>query len=327
MSTPSPATVRDPAPRAQEQPTPPAAPSTGQVEAIVRHIAQTYLEVERGLRPPQHLEPHLTSDAYNRLRRRPRQSFARGGPVGPRDLGPISSTTYSDAGRVFASLTAREQDDRWSGLLLQLQRLETGRLVVAELQRVPPRPQARLPEPRRERSLDERIQWVEEERDLVEAALLAEREHPLTGRGDHLWAPDPVGPAATHASRIAELDHELAMLHAQGQGRQAVEAHAHVIEPAQPDYITKLIGPRPPEGWSRLQWDSAHDAIEDYRRRHDITDDTALGPPSANARQQNARNDAIRVLRRTQSILRTSREGPWIDHEARFVSGPAKPPS
>ncbi|MBY5161482.1 Rv3235 family protein [Salsipaludibacter albus] len=260
-----------------------------QIVEVIGSLVRLHLEVERGLRPPQHLAPYLTPAAQRQIQLNPRRVFPHGGPVHPRDIGTPQLTRYAD-GRIHASLTAREQHDRWSAILLQLTTGRDGQLAVSELQRVPQRPLARHVERSAQSDLRGLLEWVERERDIVEAGHVAEREAGSS--------------TSRHASRLAELDREVADLQTRVSHREQVEATKHSLE-APPLYVTKLLGQPPAHNtWQRLQWDSARDAIEEYRQCYQVEGDAALGPLPTNQEQQEARSEVARLTQAIQQQLR-----------------------
>ena len=271
-------------------------PTDQQVAAIVRHLARKQLEIERGLRPPDHLRSHMTPAAYRVMRLRPREHFPRGGPVHPKDLSGVRLTRYPD-GHVYASLSTREQDDRWGAITMQLKPGPDGRFVVSELERVRPRPLQRETEPEQHQDLDQQIRRAEEERRLTEAALRAERKRlALTeNRAARAEVKDLV---SAYTSRLSDLDAELRELRTRQQTREAVAAHgAHHDAAGPPAYITKLLGERPTDEGRLGLWRAARDAIEEYRARWSIDGDTALGEAPDDDSQNRHREDVVQFLR------------------------------
>ena len=271
-------------------------PTDQQVAAIVRHLARKQLEIERGLRPPDHLRPHMTPAAYRVMRLRPREHFPRGGPVHPKDLSGVRLTRYPD-GHVYASLSTREQDDRWGAISMQLKPGPDGRFVVSELERIRPRPMQRETAPEQHQDLDKQIRRAEDERRLTEAALRAEKKR-LASTVKRAARAEAKDLASAYTSRLSDLDTELRGLRARRQTREAVAAHeAREATASPPAYITKLLGQRPTSEGRLSLWQAARDAIEQYRAHWGIDDDTALGPGPDTDNQRRHRDEVIQFLR------------------------------
>ena len=268
-------------------------PTDQQVAAIVRHLARKQLEIERGLRPPDHLRSHMTPAAYRVMRLRPREHFPRGGPVLPKDLSGVHLTRYPD-GHVYASLSTREQDDRWGAITMQLKPGPDGRFVVSELERVRPRPMQRETAPEQHQDLDQQIRRADDERRLTEAALRAEKKRlsSTDQREARAQARDLV---SAYQSRLSGLDAEIQELRARQQIRAAVAAHeAHETPPA---YITKLLGQRPTDEGRLGLWQAAQGAIEEYRAHWSVDGDTALGPVPDDENQNRHRDEVVQFVR------------------------------
>lgn len=184
--------------------------SDDQLRILVGYVARVCLEVERGLRPPEHLY-RLSAPRADHLRRIQPGRF-RGGAVVARDIGPPEISRLSD-GHVLATIVTRTEGSRWGALTLRL-RAEHGRWYVADLQRLlaaahyRTAPQRDVPEV----PLDTRIRQVAEERRVVAAALTASNR-----RVDELGTGGP-GTAETRrqaqrwSTLATELDRELRTL-------------------------------------------------------------------------------------------------------------------
>lgn len=150
--------------------------SDRQLADVVRYVARLCLEVERGLRPPDHLLQLMDRATLDRFRRAGRLGRFTGGPVTRHDLGPPHLARPAD-GRVEATITTRTDRGRWGALLLRLQRHDD-RWTVGQIQRLLAtghyRPPTRQPSPS-ELPLELRQQRLAEERTLAEAALTATR--------------------------------------------------------------------------------------------------------------------------------------------------------
>jgi hypothetical protein len=284
-------------------------PTDQQVAAIVRHLARKQLEIERGLRPPEHLAPHLTPAAYRLMRLRPREHFPRGGPVHPKDLSGVRLSRYPD-GHVYATVSTREQDDRWGAITMQLKLGPDGRFVVSELERVRPRPMERETSQEQHQDLEQQIGRADDERRLTEAALRAEEKRlSLTDQGAvRAEAKDLV---SAYESRLSDLDTELRDLRARQQARAAVSAHeAREGLTSPPAYITKLLGERPSDEGRIGLWQAARDAIEEYRAHWSIDGETAFGRQPEDENQSRHREEAIQFVRAIAPQLHRGTEGP-----------------
>ena len=295
-------------------------PTDQQVAAIVRHLARKQLEIERGLRLPEHLAPHLTPAAYRLMRLRPREHFPRGGPVHPKDLSGVRLTRYPD-GHVYASLSTREQDDRWGAITIQLKPGPDGRFVVSELERVRPRPMQRETAPEQHQDLDKQIRQSEDERRLTEAALRAEKKR-LASTDKRAARAETNDLMSAYTSRLSDLEAELRDLRARQQTREAVVAH-EAVEGASspPSYITKLLGEQPADEGRLGLWQAARDAIDEYREHWSITGDTALGPVPEDDNQSRHREEVIQFVRAIapqlhRGAVRAVGHDRWIERAA-----------
>lgn len=90
-----------------------------ELRAVIYRIAVTYLEVERGLRPPDHLAGLLSVAEYERHRAIARQPGLQAGPVRPPDVGPIHLSRLTPE-RVHANVLVRRDGEHWSSLLIDL---------------------------------------------------------------------------------------------------------------------------------------------------------------------------------------------------------------
>lgn len=191
-------------------PTPPdpRIPTDDQFADMLRFVARTCLEVERGLRPPAHLTslmaPSQRSLQPNQLGR------FRGGPVRHDDIGRPQISRLNDA-HIVANVVTRTEGERWGALTLEL-RPQDGRWRIAGLQRLlavaryrTPRATAPLEAPTHDRRAH-----VAEARRMAEAAYLA-----TTKRLAELTPGSPGYRAALDLRRhwqrtVRELDHRLA---------------------------------------------------------------------------------------------------------------------
>lgn len=109
------------------------APTDAQLDVMVRWIARSCLEAERGLRPPGQLRQLMTESAWRRWQlTRPRGARAAG-PVTAADVAtPHLSRLTTE--RVMASVALRPEPGRWSGLSLQLEAARPGHWTITDLQ-------------------------------------------------------------------------------------------------------------------------------------------------------------------------------------------------
>jgi hypothetical protein len=294
-------------------------PTDQQVAAIVRHLARKQLEIERGLRPPEHLAAHLTPSAYRHMRLRPREHFPRGGPVLPKDLSGVHLTRYPD-GHVYATVSTREQNDRWGAITMQLKPGPDGRFVVSELERVRPRPLQRETAPEQHQDLDEQIRRAEDELRLTEAALRAEKRR-LASADERAARSEARDLVSAYTSRLSDLDAELQDLQARQHTREAVAAHeAREVAEGPPAYITKLLGEQPTDEGRLGLWQAARDAIEEYRYHWGVDRETALGPVPDADNQRRHREQVVEFLQAVTPQLHhgTTRA---MSHDRRIESG------
>ena len=275
----------------------PAQPTDDQLATMIRHLARLHLEIERGLRPPEQLEPYMTRPAYRRLRGPQGVRFNDPSPATPEDLGSVHLSRPAPD-RVLASLTTREQADQHGALAIQLQANPQGRWRITELTRLDRHLAIHRPTPSPTTSWASRIREVEEERSVlasayrVETERLSELSGPAADRSRDL--------AAYWQQRLTELDHELQRLSHEARPPREREADRPVPEKSSiEDAIDRLLGPEPDEERPRRLWQSAHDEIHHYRETWQIDDDhRALGPPAENHDQSRHRvrvTDTIRA--------------------------------
>lgn len=197
------------------------APTDDQLADILRFVARTCLEVERGLRPPEHLEQLMGRAAADRWSRVGRLGRFRGGPVVDTDLGSPRWSRLTDS-CVTATVVTRTEGDRWGALTFRLE-AERGHWRIAELQRLLAAAHYRTTGDRRapEPAPADRLASVTEERKLARAALAATRQRLAELRG----AP---GVRAVRdlvrywRRKVAELDRELTELATRRDTRQTV---------------------------------------------------------------------------------------------------------
>lgn len=286
---------------------PPRQMSNAQLQAVIYHVARVYLEVERGLRPPEQLQTFLSPSEYRRQRLEPRPERPRLGPVQMRDMGPIHFERHADD-HITANLVARRGDDRWGAVVLEMRGTETGWRVshLERLERaVQPRQEADVDSPEPAGLIERRIRMTKAERSLVGAAMTAtarriedigdrrtKRSKQLTTQLDR-WA-----------DRLSDLDEELETLarrrellaQAPPLGEQQDASKSLARDPE------GLLGPRPPDPDSARAWDRIAGDVQSYQARWNIADgDPPLGAPPESDDQAAERRALIKricVLRR-----------------------------
>jgi hypothetical protein len=314
---------------------PPAEPTDRQLRASVYKVVRAYLEVERGLRAYEQLERFVTAAEYRRHRNRPCDPRLRTGrAVLPTDVGPIHLDRHLP-GQITATVTTREEDQRWGALVLHFVRPRDGRWRINQLERLRRPSVARQPTPSARVDLDQRIEHVDEERRLADAAhratttRLTEARN-TTGRR----AADDVemleAQQRAWERRRSELDDELKSLQdrrdiqqrfpeadaspaapatpteprtKQDLDQQPPARNAHQPTPAEPikvshRQLTAALGPLPHDDWRRRLWQGLADEIRTYRHRWKITDPrTLLGPETNDPDHQRERQELAALLR------------------------------
>ena len=195
-------------------------PTDDQLADILRFVARTCLEVERGLRPPAHLTSLM--DPTQRLIQPGQLGRFGGGPVQNNHIGQPQISRLTDT-HIVATVVTRTDGERWGALTLKL-RAHGGRWRVADLQRLlavahyrtPPTTRVAVP-------ASDSITHVAEARRMVAAA------HEATARRLAELTPDAPGyRAARDLSRhwqrkLAELDRQLADVKPRPQQRELAE--------------------------------------------------------------------------------------------------------
>lgn len=202
-----------------------ASDGDGHLDALVRLIARTTLEVERGWRPADQLLRFMPPPVWERWQRqRPPGSLdpAGRGPVQDADVGPPRLSRTS-ASQLFANLAIRTAPGRWAALSLELQ-VGQGRWQVVSLRRLETTRHYRTgPPPPVAVPLEQRIVLVRADLRLAGAAVTAaERRMADLAPGDprHRSASQI---AATWRSLVGQLQRELAALHERQQARLAAD--------------------------------------------------------------------------------------------------------
>jgi hypothetical protein len=203
----------------------PPIPSDEQLADILRFIARSCLEVERGLRPPRHLLKLMDPNTGLRWSKTGKIGRFHGGPVQDDQIGEPHFTRLADGEAVVATVVTRTEGDRWGAITLRLQADDKRRWRIADLQRLqaathyragPSQPT--VPEVPAAR----RLAFVADDRRMAKAAHQA-----ITRRLSDLTRGAP-GYRATRdlvrywTNKLAELDRELADLKQRYDTRQQI---------------------------------------------------------------------------------------------------------
>jgi hypothetical protein len=197
----------------------PRVPTDDQLADILRFVARTCLEVERGLRPPTHLTKLMHPE--ERLLQPGQLGRFRGGPVRDDHIGQPQFSRVTDT-HIIATVVTRTEGDRWGALSLQLGPRE-GRWHIAGLQRLMAATHYRNPSRTPDVPAREVGAHVVEDHRLAEAAYVA------TTRRLHDLAPGSSGyRAALDLSRhwqrtLRDLDHQLAEYKTRDRATQHAE--------------------------------------------------------------------------------------------------------
>ena len=294
-------------------------PTDRQLRAILYHIAHVCLEVERGLRPREHLEPYLTDAEYRRHCKRPLHPRRTGRTVLPTDIGHIHLDRHLP-GQITAAIPTRETDDRWSALVLHCTKGHARGWRVDQLERLAAPNLTRDPAPRPATSpdLDTSIRRVEDECKLVEAAHRATttrlrelRDRPATAdskeatrklrQQQHTWK--------TYRGQLRdELDslcHRRELLQQQQEPSTADLGRSSATDLSHNQLIA-VLGRVPDKGWQRRLWEGVAEEIQIYRNRWDVTDPhTVLGEVPDNQTHYLERYDLAFTLRAIAPALGT----------------------
>ena len=109
-------------------------PTDAELADMLRFVARTCLEVERGLRPPTHLRALMDPATANQLAEPGKLGRFRGGPVLDNEIGHPQTSRLNDT-NIVATVVTRTEADRWGALTLRL-RAKDGRWRLADLQRL-----------------------------------------------------------------------------------------------------------------------------------------------------------------------------------------------
>lgn len=296
-------------------------PDERRLRTAVLHVARVYLEVERGLRSPDHLARILARREYQRHRREPMETRHPGtGPVVPDDIGQMH-LDRSVPGQVTASVNTREAGDRWGALTIHFRQRREG-WVVDHLQRLPRRGLQAVQKPTTVSpdGFADRVRQVEEELRMARSARrgVQARLDDLLAGGDSGF-PEPLSESQLRdqvgrwSDQEVELGRELIALDRRRQLHErlglspAVPEDQPLLEPAA-DAVTqrleRVLGPRPEDPDGRQLWDAAHEEVRTYRRFWDVDDTRSLlgGQPTVEW-QQRHRGHVVDLLRSTATNL------------------------
>lgn len=292
-------------------------PTDQQLRRVAYSIARMFMEIERGLRPPEHIEGLLTKPAYLWFRRTPLpRRFPNSGPVLPTDIRGIHISRHLP-GQVTASMTCREQDDRWGAIVLHLRapRRPGETWKADQLQRlVNSRHELRRdPEIEGPPDLTERIRLVQEERTLAEGARGAAFARLKELR--QLPADEQDKPAMKvlrqqqmfWSAKVRELDDEILGL----KQTQLLRDHLGLLDvddqgaKLSPARLARVLGPKPTDGRRAQLWQVAADDVQGYRERWDVCDPhVALGGEPEDPEQRRHRERVAELLRTVSPQLR-----------------------
>jgi hypothetical protein len=293
----------------------PTDPTDRQVRAQVYKLVRVYLEIERGLRPPDHLEKYLTPAEYRRHRSRPQHPTARPREtILPTDIGHIRLDRHLPD-QITATVPTREIGEHWGALVLHVARNHTGRWRIDQLERLARPSVARDPErqPEARKDLEAQIRDIEDERRLVDAAHRATttRLRELRAAGaDSDRIRELRQQQRTWKTRRDELDTELDQTRSTRQLRDRladldVPSWRHPTE-LDDTQLERLLGPVPDNEWRRGLRDGLIDEIHTYRRRWNVTDPrNVLGPTPTAPDHRRDRDELADTLRAAAKALGT----------------------
>ncbi len=105
-----------------------------ELKLVAEFVAHRYLEVERGLRGKECLKRFLSAEAYSQQFSEAASRFGKGGIVRPDDLGRMVFQRTQD-GHVHITIPARQDNDRWGALVMEMRSTARGVWRVTELTR------------------------------------------------------------------------------------------------------------------------------------------------------------------------------------------------
>ena len=292
-----------------EQPMQPRPMTRQQLRAVVYRIAVIYLEVERGLRPPDQLAAFLSPAEYRRHRATSRGTGAAPRPVRPHDVGRVLMDG-SKPQQVSATVMVRRGADGWSALLVDLRQTGQGWQVerLDCLERLLPR------EPRHieidEDAVQRRIRVVDHERRAVEAAYTAASRRYERVPDKRVGKAKPLRDERNRLrGRLEELQSEATSLDQRGLQTALVttgelpssDEHARAQGP-----VETILGPRPDDPHQAGVWDRAGEALAAYEDRWNLGSPTDLLRAAGVDTQESDRRDLLQLLAQAAQTLEAS---------------------
>ena len=288
------------------QPTAPRTMTPNQLRAVVYHIARTYLEVERGLRPPRQMAGYLSSAEYHRHCVLQRGRLADPRPVRASDIGRVRLDAITPE-QVRARLLARRDDDTWSALLVDLEAVGRG-WQVARLDRL----ERLLPREPRHVEIDEdavarRRRSIADDRRAAEAAY-------ASAASRYERSPDKRTRVARSlrderdrwSDRIEALQDEARTVSGWSDGMSdAVDAAPPSCASRAPHraVVESVLGARPDRSVLADAWDRAERAVEEFGRRWHLDSPDELLRASAGGDREPHRRDLLRTLAEAAGAL------------------------
>ena len=292
-----------------EQPMQPRPMTRQQLRAVLYRIAVIYLEVERGLRPPDQLEAFLTPAEYRRHRATPRGIGVVPRPVRPHDIGRVLMDA-STPQHVSATAMVRRGEDGWSALLVDLKQTGQGWQVerLDRLERVLPR------EPRQieidEEAVARRIRVVDHERRVVEAA------HAATSRRYERLPDKRVSEAKAMRDERDRLRTRLEDLESETSSLDQRRLQAAVVTAGElrgiaerrraPGAVEAILGPRPDDPLRADAWDRAGEALAAYEDQWRLDSPSDLLRATGVETQESDRRDLLHFLAQAAQTLEAS---------------------
>ena len=280
-----------------------------QLRAVVYRIAVIYLEVERGLRPPDQLEAFLSAAEYRRRRATTRGTHAAARPVRPHDIGRIVMEASSHR-QVNATAMVRRGEDDWSALLIDLKQTGQGWQVerLDRLERLLPR------EPHHieidEDADERRVRVVDHERRAVEAA------HAAAARRYERVPDKRAGEAKAlrderdrFRNRLEELESEANSLDQWRLRAAAVtpgELPVRAEHPGAQGAVETILGPRPDDAHRADVWDRAGQALAAYEDRWQLDSPADLLRAAGVETQESDRRELLQLLVQAAQTLEAS---------------------
>jgi hypothetical protein len=184
--------------------------SDDQLRIVAGYVTRICLEVERGLRPPEHLRGLADPRTAGLWPRSIQTGRFRGGPVVRQDIGPPNVSRVADD-HAIATIVTRTERTRWGALTLRL-RAEGRRWYVADLQRLLAAGHYRSGPNQTatpEAPVEQQLRAVVDERRIVDAALHATNRRLDELAPHHASRGDTSRQADQWRRRIDRLDAEL----------------------------------------------------------------------------------------------------------------------